>query len=142
MYLGQYQLGDWVDFNVRTTNASRVVTQPHVSGDRAPTVHVYQGSTHIESFRMPVLEPSAITGLFYGRFQLDSSYSTGNCLIAVTWSVSSQGFFGHKEYRFAVVPGGSASGAVMAMEELDRPTGLHVVGEYDTGVLFQGRNPR
>lgn len=141
-YLGRFQLGDWVGIAaVHTKNGSQVVTAPHTTGDTAPCCSVYIGGSKIESFRIPIFDSPAQTGLFACRFRLGSAYSAGQGMVSITYRTGSGGHIGKSVYTFTVLPGGNANGTVQALEELDRPNGLFAVGQYASGTVFNGRNP-
>lgn len=124
---------------LRTTNASGVPTQPHVSADSAPIVRVYSTAGLVETARMWLLSYPEETGLYACDLPLDSSYSTGHHSAHATWTTGSGSFRGCEHWQFHIVAGGNASGSVIAMQELDRPGTNYVVAEYDSGVLVQGR---
>lgn len=137
--LGRKQLGDVIRFQIRTKNSSGVPTQPHSTGDSAPLLRVYSTSALVESSKFYLLQYPEETGVYVCDVALDGDYATGHYIAQATWSTGSGGFTGNESFQFQVVAGGSASGTVVAMEELDRTTTRIVVAEYDNGTVVAGR---
>lgn len=141
-YLGRVKLGDKLRLQIRTKVATGVPTQPHISADIPPLVRIYSHGALVTSTRMATIDNPGSTGAYYADLTLNSSYAAGHYTAAVTWSVSSNGFLGHEEFGWQIIAGGSATGSVVVLTEHERPNGNFVIGQYDSGTVFQGRNPR
>lgn len=137
IYIGRYQLGDWVPLRIQATNGSLTPTLP----DDCPLMAVYSaaGSKVVEK-KIPVLERYAVTGLFAFRLFLDGSYSAGSYMVKYQWLISSAPFI--EVNTFEIVAGGHVDGSAIASAWYERPHGKFLVRQMDSHKLVEGRNPR
>lgn len=136
MWIGQFQLGDFLSLRLQCETSAGVPTVP----DDTPTAKIYDATgTLIETINLPVLEPNRSTGWFGKAHRLGSSYSTGRYAIRYTFAITST--FGKVEC-FEIVDGGSTTGAVIGMTYYERPHARFVVYATDDGSITAGKNPR
>jgi hypothetical protein len=137
MYRGRYQQGEEIPLGVLCYDSSGVPTAP----DAAPTLEIYSGGSHILPGKaIPALDKAAVTGLFQHKLYLNEHYPAG--LYQATYRWTKGGFFGLQTDTFEVMPGGDATGSVVAMTYLERPQASFVLQQRDSGHLFKGKNPR
>jgi hypothetical protein len=137
MFLGRYQLGQWVFAPVLCTNADRRPSAP----DAAPRLTVYDpAELAVYDRELAALDQGAATGLFRASVFLGAGFSPGTYRCLWRWAVA--GTPGAQEGSFTVLEGGGSSGQVIAMTEYRRPAAQHVVNRRDGGALVKGKNPR
>jgi hypothetical protein len=127
---------------LKTRNSSHVITAPTSTSDKAPIGAVYSASGKIASIKLSPVDRSTVTGLFAYRLKLDQgSYTSGQYLVAITYTVGSGAYTGSVEFTFQIVDGGNANGSVTSMCEFLRPEAEHIVFGLDVGNVYDGRNP-
>lgn len=137
MYLGRYQLGEYVPLRVLCLNGSQVPADP----DACPLVDLRSASGKpVSGEGLPVLDKHATTGLFGSGLYLDEAFSEGAYSVQFTWLVG--GTLYSSLARFQVAPGGGASGQVIAMCSYERPHARFLVQQRTSGRIYKGRNPR
>lgn len=137
MHTGRYHLGEEITLPVLCLTGSGVPTDP----DEAPTLEVYSSSGKpLSGQKISTLEPLATTGLFVGRVFLDESFTTGRYHALVRWLISSTQ--GSQLFEFEILPGGSATGDVIALHPYERPHATFLVQQRSSGRIFRGKNPR
>lgn len=135
--LGRYQLGQEVTFLVLCKNASGVPADP----DACPKVDVYSPTGKpVSGQGVPILDAQATTGLFSGRVLLDERFATGQYHLVVRYQVTSH--HGSEMLLFEVMPGGGATGQVIALYAYERPQATFLVQQRTTGRIYKGKNPR
>lgn len=139
MFLGKFQLGEWLPLSLVTHNASGTPTLP----DAAPTAKIVDSSgTTVDTINMPIGKSKAfITAGFEHIHRLDSDYSAGVYMIFYRWATGSGAFSGAQSQQFEIVAGGDSDGNVMGMTWMPKPQSADVVYQLDGGGLRAGRNP-
>ncbi len=137
MSLGRYQLGQEVVAYLRCTDADDRPVAPSAF----PRVAVYAASGHpVRDVAVPIVERGIVTGLFAVRLFLDGSFSSGAYQMVFRWAAGSH--HGSEVRTFEVLPGGDASGQVIALFDYPRPSASHLVQQRSDGSIRKGRNPR
>jgi len=130
MYLGEYQLGDWLP----------LVWKNDSNPDDAPTATIYdEDGTAVVSELKISLGDRGHTGWFEREYLLGSGFSTGAHFILYEWeeSASARATIDH----FTILPGGNANGAYEALAFVDAPGADYVVGQTADGDLELRRGP-
>jgi hypothetical protein len=136
VYRGLYQLGDFVNLAVLTTDSAGLPAAP----DAAPKVDIYDSSSVVVAGQgVPAIDRTIVTGLFGLRLPLDGKFSPGQYTAVYRWTVGA--FSGQETDTFEVLPGGHPDGAVVAAFYLDKPHARFIVQQTDAGKIVRGRNP-
>jgi hypothetical protein len=77
---------------------------------------------------------------FRVQTRIDERFGVGRFRLEVRWSVRGQEY-AELDY-LEVVAGGDAAGTVIALDCRDRPEATYLLAQTDSGLVFQGRNPR
>lgn len=128
MFIGLFQLGDWVPLHHQVLT-SGVASAPSTS----PTAEIYNSSASLfVTVTLAGFRPEIETGMFFGRYQLTS---TGRHMV-----VYKEGS-GVRNVECFDVEGGSINGAVISAFTVNRPEGDSIFFETDVGVVYQGLGP-
>lgn len=139
MFLGRYQLGREVSFELLTTDASDTPQAPTA----APLMTVYDstGARVISAKSVPSRDYPRLTGLFEPRIFLDERFSSGQYTVFITWLVSGTPL--GRLHVFTILPGGQGSGQVTSLYSFPRPNAnYYVVQGRSAGRIYKGKNPR
>jgi hypothetical protein len=141
LYLGRFQQGQDIPLVCQCTDADGVPADPA----SAPVATVYQSGsdvTLIETRTLAALDRGVVAGMFSLGLFLGSLYSNpGRYLVVYRWA--DQDGVGHSvPCSFVLLPGGSATGAVVSMTSVRRPDSHYLLYQTDAGQLLRGRNPR
>lgn len=137
LWLGRFQLGDFLPIPVPCRDASRV----EVSPTAAPNYSIYDGTDTVivDDLKMVPHDKPTRTGWFYAEHQLGSGFAVGRYNGLIQWASGGNAFA--KEFCFEIVAGGSASGAYIGLEYQASPQARFVVGLVDSGSVEQRKNP-
>lgn len=135
MYLGRYQLGQYVPLRLVTQTVAGAPTLP----DAAPTLYTWSGTSKIETLLVPAIDQKRTTAMFFLPLFLGSLYAVGNYRVVYQWANSS--VTNQAVDTFEIVTGGDALGDVAAMHAYDCPDGTFVVRQVGRGLLTVGRGP-
>jgi len=142
MYLGQYQLGDWVFISIRTQTNAALPAKP----DAAPSAQIYDTNGIVATLTLPSINRHRATGIFGQRLFLGTlagsgiSYSAGKHFVYYEWAISATA--GASLDVFDIVASGHADGTPVAMTHYDRPHADFLLFQLDGGKLVRGRNPQ
>ncbi len=139
MFLGRFQLGDFLPLTVQAMTSSG-----EVAPTAAPNYTIYDSSdaivTGADDVKMPPLDKAVRTGWFAAEHRLNSAFSTGRYNVRIEWASSGSNY--GREYSFEVVAGGNATGAYVGAEFFTPAHGNFIVGLSDGGTLESRKNPR
>ena len=138
MFLGRYQLGEEVSFELLTRDASGTPQAP----TNAPLMTVLDadGDRPINGKGVPSRDYPRLTGLFEPKFLLDERFSAGQYTVLITWLVSGTPL--GRLHVFTILPGGQGSGQVTSLYSFPRPNANYVVQGRSSGRIYKGKNPR
>lgn len=138
--LGWKQLGDVVCIPFDTVSADGIGALPTAT----PTIKIWDASSvgaAVETIRPGVWNPATYS--FQHWLRLGSSYAANKTYgVDVTYTDSTASAVKRKLYWFHTLPGGDATGAVIATEFIRRPEQGKELYATDDGSLVVGGNPR
>lgn len=103
-----------------------------------PIVDIWlEGTTKIKTFKLPSVESSKT--IFALDALLDSEYEDGHYVMSIRYTAET---VLHQIFRFFEVMGGSASGTVISIIEMNRLLGKAVISQREDGRISMGYNPR
>lgn len=138
MDLGRYQLGQWVSLSFVSQDN---LGHPTVPADLPVGLVTGPGGF---SYQVPLSAiPESISSLpkgtaFSATVFLDAAYPLG--IFSVVYAVGQQTT--SQADSFTIVDGGDPGGRVVSMHAYDRPEATYIIGQLDSGLIVQGKNPR
>ncbi len=138
MYLGRYQLGEYIQIPVQTHSGSIEEVAPTA----APQISIYKTNDTpiLNASRMAPQDRPTRTGWFTTNILLDSTYSAGRYFGTITWAYSGSNY--SDQFTFEVVAGGNAYGPYENIDFYERPHADYVVGFTASGTTEFRRNPK
>ncbi len=134
-YLGRYQLGQDVPLVVQCVDSNGTPAVP----DSFPIALVCREGVYLRTVGIPAETDPDVTGRFRGRYTLGDGDAPGH--YAVVYLYSTLGLRRGESDQFEVVPGGDASGPVLAGYSLSRPDGDYFLAHLAAGRMASGQTP-
>lgn len=126
-YLGRYRRGETLPLLIPFQGMP----------DAAPTVRVYQGTTIIATFKLPLVDDEQY--LFGTELFLGTDYDDGQYVISVAWEVLT---YANYTVMYFDVLGGVGLEPVVSILEQQRPLGRAVISIDDAGLARMAYNPK
>jgi hypothetical protein len=138
VYLGQHQLGTYLDVLLQCRTTAMVASMP----EDPPRYKVWRASDGalVTAGEMPLLDKDIQVGLFKLELFLGDSFATGNHSMELMYSISTDTFI--ETRTFGIAAGGDTDGQVLAMYYYHRPHADFVVYQVESGLILRGKNPR
>lgn len=133
--LGDLQLGAEVPVNVQCTSDGHIPALPTSS----PVLSLFQAGTLVIRRHMAADNQVRTPGLFRLQVFLNDAFTTGPVNGFIQWMNGGNLFTTPVWAR--IIPGGNASGSVIAAAFVRRPAKSYIVWEVDRGDLLKGSNP-
>lgn len=136
MWLGQSQLGTYLDFWLQCTDADGVKSMP----DYVPWLKVWIGSDLVQTLEMPVIDKVSQVGLFCEHLFLGNQFSLGQGTAEMHYRVG--GKFGIETRTFEIIAGGHTDGQTLGMYWYPKPDVEYVVFQSESGKITKGKGAR
>lgn len=133
--LGDLQLGAEVPVNVQCTSDGRIPALP----TSAPVLSLFQAGTLVLRRLMAADNQVRFPGIFRLQVFLNDEFTAGPVNGFIQWMNGGNLFTTPVWAR--IIPGGNASGSVIAAAFVRRPAKSYIVWEVDRGDLLKGSNP-
>lgn len=140
MRWNRYQLGDWLELVVQTTNGAGTPTPP----DNCPTAKIFSGAgSLIDTVTIPVVhKPSGTEYYFERRWRLGSSYAAGAYMVVIEYTTTSGAYVCKDLSTFHIAAGGNTEGACIGSYWHSVPEAEQVCYQADGGRMLSRRFPR
>lgn len=137
MFIGRFQLGDFVPLLVWCRNNAGTPAQPTAH----PTARIYDGGgTLVQTHDLPLVDSADTLGRFRFDLPLGSQYAVGYYTAKIDYTISAVVYSELQDFQ--VLAGGHSDGGLIAAELYNSPNSPWLVAETDRGALLAHRNPR
>lgn len=138
MYLGRYQLGEYIQIPTQTQTSGLEEVAPTA----APTISIYKATDTpiLDDAKMAPQDKPTRTGWFTTNIMLDTAFSEGRYFGTINWAYSGSNY--SDQFTFEIVGGGHIQGPYENIDFYERPHADYVVGFSCRGELEFRRNPK